>query len=56
MGRAGERSQERANGSGVGLSYAVTKFLVLDGAIYVGDEPRVQAFTGLTFSIFVPPR
>jgi hypothetical protein len=41
---------------GLGLGYAVTKFLIVDAAFYVGDEPRRQAFAGLTYSMYLPPR
>ena len=41
---------------GVGVGYALTKFLVLDAAFYLGDEPRTQIFAGLTYSMYIPPR
>lgn len=41
---------------GVGLGYTLTKFLVLDAAFYVGDDPRTQLFAGLTYSMYIPPR
>lgn len=42
--------------AGAGLGYTLTKFLVLDAAFYVGDEPRTQIFAGLTYSMYIPPR
>lgn len=42
--------------AGAGLAYALKPFLVFDAAFYVGDDPRIQVFAGLTFSIYVPPR
>jgi hypothetical protein len=41
---------------GAGLTFAVTKFLVLDAAFYVADDPRTQFFAGVTYSMYVPPR
>lgn len=39
---------------GGGLTYAVTKFLVVDAAFYVEDEPRELFLAGLTYAMFVP--
>ena len=41
---------------GVGLGYAITTFLIVDAAVYVGEEPRTQVFAGLTYSMYLPPR
>ena len=41
---------------GVGLGYAITTFLIVDAAVYVGEKPRTQVFAGLTYSMYLPPR
>jgi Putative MetA-pathway of phenol degradation len=41
---------------GVGLGYSITKFLIVDAAFYVGEDPQTQVFVGLTYSMYLPPR